>query len=1334
MRHRLSHPPASAPALLLALLLWCPGPPAGAVSDPPPDSYTLSRWASDKGLPANTVNDILQTPDGYLWLATTAGLVRFDGHRFTVFGSSEGLDTIRIFSLYLTPEGRLWVVTEDGAVLERTASGFESIHEPGPVARLVSHDRHGDVWLIVRDWGTGNLVRISGGVMTRRAEQVDGGLLQDGAGDLWVRLQDGRVARLEGDGFRAYGDPGGALVTDSSTREVLLTRRDGARTLVVTSDGAVRGWYDTDPESVAWLVDRSGTLWVTRGETILAYRLGGDAPIWSGTLAAGARALKLLEDGEGNLWLGSTTGGLYRIKAFPFEILGAEAGIREVLVRRLFARSSDEVVIDALTTHYVVRSGEVTPLDPTTVAHDSPLVSRGSDGSLWQWADGVLVRHTATGPVAVLQVPEPFGLGLVVPDRSDGNVVWLRDRWYVHRVVLGPKRPSLASTHEAIELRDMHQDRRGVVWIAADTGLLRLEGDRVRMLTREDGLPTNRVRAIHEDETGALWFGTYGGGLVRYREGAFQAIGTREGLAEDLVTSILEDRFGNFWMAGNRGIYRAPREDIEAVLDGRAERLQSATYGQQAGLPNPESSGYPGIADDRGRFWFPTFHGVAIVDPAAVRTGVTHTPPLHVESIDSFPDPPDRREATVHVPAGQRRLEFHYTAISLRDPENVHFWYRMEGFDPEWIDAGANRQATYTGLPPGDYTFRVRARVAGSAPGTNETALAVQVDPAFHETRWFSALLVGGVILLGVGAVRLRTRRLRSRGKELEAIVTERTAELARERDTVARQIDRLQELEQDRSRFFANVSHEFRTPLTLIQGPLEDLGEGLHGRLPDRAREQVDLALRNARRMLRLVEQLLGIARAESGRLTLQARRGDLGDFLRRTIRRFQPAAARKGIRLDLETPPEAVPVWFDPDHMEKIVSNLVGNALKFTPQGGRVEVELEVEPEGDGSVVLEVSDDGPGIPADELPRIFDRFHRAGGGTSQAQPGAGIGLALTRELVRLHHGEVGVESRPGQGSRFRVRLPRGRAHLLETEIVTGEEAAFLDRVDELAEEPVGFVDEFPGEEEPPPAGDPQPVGEDVTSVLIVDDHPEVRAYLRRHLERRYRVVQARDGIEALELARRWTPDLIVSDVMMPKMDGIALCEALRADPDLEFVPLILLTAKAGSDSRIAGLEEGADDYLTKPFNIGELEARIDNLIASRRRLKAHFATAVSSIAPKRLRVEPEETVFLERVREAIAAGLEDVDFGAEELARDVGQSRATLYRRLKELVERSPMDLIRSARLEQAARLLREGEGAVGEIAYAVGFRSLAYFSTCFKERYGVTPSAYRRGDAPND
>ena len=563
-------------------------------------------------------------------------------------------------------------------------------------------------------------------------------------------------------------------------------------------------------------------------------------------------------------------------------------------------------------------------------------------------------------------------------------------------------------------------------------------------------------------------------------------------------------------------------------------------------------------------------------------------------------------------------------------------------------------------------------------------------------------LLTGAAIVLLLGALgflyfRYRQQQ-RNRARELE---------LARERERK----EQLAELDKLKSRFFANISHELRTPLTLILGQ----NQSLQAELDDpRIDPKFDMVDRNGRRLLELVNQVLDLSKLESGRLELNVQTFDLLPFLKNLLFSFESLADQKRQQLQFQSREESLLMVADPEKLERVFFNLLSNAVKFTPEGGRITLKLQMVAH---RVHVGVLDTGVGIPAEQQAAIFDRFYQSESGANHPSPGTGIGLALVKELVELHEGSVELRSEPGQGSEFWVNLP------LNAGIASETPATYEPRL-----EPLEAAVALPAA---PTTSGKSRITHAESRILIVEDNSDVRSFLRQELlGMGYAVLEAEDGQTGLDKAKAEQPDLIISDVMMPKMDGFELAQAIRADANSSHVPLILLTAKGSEESRITGLQTGVDDYLTKPFNPRELQARVANLIAQRKRLQEKFATALT-IKPEEVSAVPMDQQFLQQVTDTIEAHLTDEQFGVEGLAETAGMSVTHLNRKLKALIGQTAGKLIRSMRLQRAADLLRQGAGNVSDIGYELCFSDSANFARAFKAQFGVTPSQWREQNA---
>jgi len=624
--------------------------------------------------------------------------------------------------------------------------------------------------------------------------------------------------------------------------------------------------------------------------------------------------------------------------------------------------------------------------------------------------------------------------------------------------------------------------------------------------------------------------------------------------------------------------------------------------------------------------------------------------------------------------------------------------YRPEGFEDSWNFTGTQRAATYTNLSPGTYSFRVKASLTDAFKNAPQTVIQLNLLPPWHLTGWACALYA--LLVLGLLLGMRRLIRIRDRYKadlRIERLEAEK-----------ARALDRL------RSGFFTNISHELRTPLTLILTPLEQLL-----RDPNAQGPLFQTMHCNASRLLRLTNQLLDLSKFESNTFQPSVCRQDVIGFVRQIADLFGSQAAQQRIAFQLTTEPDACQGWFDADMLEKVMYNLLANALKFTAEGGTIQVQCRVlDPQGTARLWLTVSDTGVGIPDEHQARIFERFYRVDGQTCTRQAGTGIGLALTRELVELHRGQIRVNSRPGIGSTFRVTLPIHRSAFPPD---------WLSSCPAVTPTPAHQQNDGPVSPADSPQAAPPEAGADAPLVLVVEDDADLRAYVAGCLGQHYRVLVATNGCQALALAQTEIPDLVVSDWMMPDMNGVELCRTLKTDERTSHVPLLLLTSCSGTDSQVTGLGAGADDYVTKPFNVDVLMGRVRNLIQSRQRLRAKYSRMVM-LKPADIAGESKEDVFLSKLLALIETHLADPDFTVGRLERELGLSTTQLYRKTKALTGKGGNELIRSYRLQRAAQLLRAGDRQVAEVAYAVGFNDASYFIRAFGSEFGVSPGEWAK------
>jgi signal transduction histidine kinase/ligand-binding sensor domain-containing protein/DNA-binding response OmpR family regulator len=1315
--------------------------------------FTVYHTGNTEELPSNRIVGLTEGSDGSLWLVTEQRhLVRYHDGTFTHFGPERGVPA-DVHKIHVAANGVVWVGAANGLGFiqdDRVVPVAEDVIT-SPIVAIASHEDE----LVVASAGR-TVYRYDGdsaSVILHRGDGLVGILTAvalDQTGTPWIGT--------DAAGYR-LGPDGPELLFPRGAREFYLSD-DG--TMWAHGAGGVSRLEDgvlvrasRQPQSVSrsmFQTDEHGGVWYGAGTDVyrdgeLVYTLGPWGPE---TPVPAAEARAVVIDHEGSVWIGTNANGLHRLKPSLFTVYSQPEGLpHQNLYPVLEDRSSGAMWFGTWGGGLSRMTGETVSTVPNTGAFVLSLMEDDA-GMIW-------VGHYSSG-VRVCD-PKTLRCALPSPEFRFGTF-WALYRDVTGTTWLGSNRGLFRSESEGWTVLDetdgapgapvrvFLETRDGALWMGTNgEGLARYSDGEFLRFRAADGAPSDLIRSLYQDPDGWLWIGTEGHGLARIdpvtwptaddRGSAVTRILPRDGLFDQVIHQILEDDFGRMWMSTNRGIFWVRRDELNALADGRVELIHSTGYTERHGLRNREANGGfqpAGIKASDGRLWFPTQDGAVVVDPARLQANLV-PPPVVVERLVVGDESYRPGAEAITLDAGQRDLQIDYTALSFVAPENVRFRYRLEGYNDDWVDAGSRRTAFYTNIPPGSYTFRVIASNEEGVWNEEGAGVALRVTPRFYETTTWYLSVAAALGLLTLAAFRWRALAHRQRERELTQLVEARTdqlrhheAQLESQNAQLEKQATRMTELDQAKSRFFANVSHEFRTPLTLTIGPLEDVRGGLYGPLTEEPSRQLGMALRNARRLLRLVNQIMDVAKLDSGDMKLHAREQDLGNFVREIAAAFAAVAERQHIRLKVETPPAEISVWFDADALETVLTNLLSNAFKFTPENGVISVTLVSDQGTDtGNAVMRIADSGHGIPAGDLDHVFERFYQVDDSKTEWQPGTGIGLSLVKELVLMHGGDIQVESETGVGSIFTVTLPLGRGHLQDDQVVTEGAAGERPRTPrwtaagELMPEVVVATPAI--EPDSPSNGD----AEDVPTILVVDDNADVREYIRGHLERRYRVVEAADGVEGLASAERLIPDLVISDVMMPEMDGYELCRSLRANPETDFLPVILLTAKADTEHKVAGLTEGADDYVVKPFEMDELEARVANLIASRRRLRERFGGEHLELHAKAAEVTSADTVYLDRVRSVIEQNLGDESFGVAQLAQAVGQDRSHLYRRIHTLLDETPSNLLRRLRLERASQLLAGQAGTVAEIAYAVGFNSVSYFCKCFREKHGVTPSGFR-------
>ncbi len=870
-------------------------------------------------------------------------------------------------------------------------------------------------------------------------------------------------------------------------------------------------------------------------------------------------------------------------------------------------------------------------------------------------------------------------------------------------------------------------DSKGIAWVStSEGGLNRLTFNeqnqpvirRYQYEAQNDkSIASNSTRVTFEDRQKRLWVGTEGSGLSWFDPAteAFHRVKSLEAASFlKSVFGILEDADGTLWLSTNRGIVHyfpaSGQFKLYDIMDG----LQSNSF----------LSGH--YKTRNGMMLFGGHNGFNMFNPEQVKES-RYVPPVLINELKLF---------NKAVEVGQTReggvdgkplltkplylcsevvlsykdyvLSFGFTSLDYTAPQKNQYAYMLEGFEQKWNYTDANQRfATYTNLTPGEYIFKVKGSNSDGVWNQLPATIRVVVTPPFWQTWWAYLFYV----LAGAGVLFLLKR------------YTERRERLKNELELKRVESEKLQEVDQMKTRFFTNISHEFRTPLTLILGPLEKKLSEIAPGAPEG--NELRMMHRNAHRLLQLINQLLDISKLEAGSVKLEPAQGDLLAFLKSMVFSFASLADSKGIKLEFGSPHASLWALFDRDKIEKIITNLLSNAFKFTPDGAMIRVNVHVvasdltEVNGLETVEITVEDTGAGIPAAEMGKIFDRFFQVDGSTTREREGSGIGLALTRELVLLHKGDISVTSEVGVGTCFTLRLPVGLKQLANDKISAEKTTEGLDALPVAA-----------GERLPRPDAEMFSTWDgQAPLLLVVEDNEEVRRYIHESFDGCCRILEAINGQDGLEKAIEAVPDIIITDLMMPRMDGMELCKRLKTDACTSHIPVILLTARSSIESRLDGLETGADDYLTKPFHPHELRLRVRNLVESRRKLRERFTREVK-LQPKDVAITSADEKFLQLAIEVVEKHMANIDFTVENLENEMALSKMQLYRKMKALIDQTPNEFIRNIRLKRAAVLISRRSGTISEVAYEVGFNNLSYFAKCFKEMYGVTPSEYANAE----
>lgn len=1288
----------------------------------------------------NTVNAILQDRKGFMWLGTKDGLNRYDGLSFRKFkhdaANPRSIGNSFITSLYEDFNGNIWVGTDAGVYIyypEKEA--FEEFDcqslEKTRIERSVSMiagDKQGRVWIAVEAQGMFCYDARQKLLRNYPLSEISSNIkcfTFDSGGTLWLGFY--------GDGLyyskdnlatvHPYGSPedgkrefeGGVItkiVQGNYNCLYIGSVKEGVSELNLTS-GQVRNLLaiDESGESIFCrdlLPYSDNELWIGTESGIYIYNLRTAqfihlrASLYDSYSLSDNAIYALYKDREEGLWIGSYFGGVdyyprqytYFAKYYPKNIANSLHGKRV----REFCRADDGTLWigteDGGLNHFNPKTKEFHFFEPS--AGFTNIHGLCMDGShLWvgTFSKGLRVIDTRTG-VVLRTYTEGH-----TPHSLNDNSIFSICRTSAGEIYLGTLFGLLRynRTQDNFDcipelngkfVYDIKEDSYGNLWLATyangaycyDVSARRWK-NYVFDAEDEKSLPYDKVLSVFEDSYRQIWLTTQGGGFCLFHPDTetFTRYGLKDGLPNDVVYQIVEDDDRFLWLTTNNGLVRFDPKTMEMKVFSTAN-----------GLPTNQFNYRSGFKDEAGNIYLGSINGFVAFDPRTFAenrqvpaVAITDFLLFNKEVSVGETDSPLKSSITfsdkVVLTADQNSFSFRIAALSYQAPRMNKLMYKLEGFDEGWLTIGESPLVTYSNLGYGDYVFKVKASNSDGVWNEQETSLHLSILPPFYLSGWaycFYVLFFMGCLVCVIFYFKRRNYRKQHRQMEM--------LEQEKEREVYHAKID-----------FFTNVAHEIRTPLTLIKGPLENII--LKKEVDSETKEDLYIMKQNTERLLNLTNQLLDFRKTETRGFRLNFTECDVVAVLRETYFRFTSLAKQKGLDFILELPQECFMADVNQEALTKIISNLLNNGVKYASTYLRISLETDEK-----VFHIRTFNDGEMIPDTMKEEIFKPFVRLDK-EDEVTTGTGIGLALSRSLAELHQGSLMME-KGEEVNCFCLTLPVNQ----DSTITLSAE-----NVSQVEENSCGWEQEETDTKEKKPM------------ILVVEDNPDMLAFIRKQLTTEYSVLTAMNGIEALAVLDNHYVNLVVSDVMMPQMDGFELCKTIKSDLSYSHIPVVLLTAKTNIQSKIEGLELGADAYIEKPFSVEYLLANISSLIHNREKLRQTFAKS-PFVAANTMALTKADEEFIWKLNDIIQANLHNPEFSMEDMADALKMSRSSFYRKIKGVLDLSPNEYLRLERLKQAAQLLKEGKSRVNEICYTVGFNSPSYFSKCFLKQFGVLPKDF--------
>lgn len=1330
-------------------------------------------YSTDKELSNSLINYIYQDRRNYIWIATEDGLNKFDGVKFTIYKSKQGdKNTIKnnyVRVLYEDSSGRFWVGCINGLMLyNRVEDTFEEVKlfknganiEPS-ITSIIESNTH-QIW-VTSDQG---LLIIDSNKDSYHFDSKFSRLLcssslvavfQDSRRDFWILSDDQGLNRYSPTTKKLYTYKSPTKIGSNQTSAICEDHFGNIFVGTLTSGLFKFNRITNKFEQVIYPKSQQGLpvkcLFVDKQKDLLVGTDGmgmkiynpeknclEDIEIQSSLFDfSKMKVHSILQDKAGNLWTGIFQKGVYFTPNTPnkFEIYGYKSFDKNIIGSSCvmsILKDKDNIVWVCTDNDgiYGVENGKkVKHYSQTTansVSNTIMCIFQDSNRDIWlgSYLNGLSKFNKNTGACTYYnQISPSIGnnslsnkVMCITEDKkknlwigTNGAGLYSFDlKTYTYK-----QHYALVGGHNGKILHDgincVLADRDGFIWIGTFRGVCKINPETnkiVNFTTKNNILPGSIVYAMFEDHKGNIWIGTTEG-LACYdkKKNQSKLYTMVDGLPSNVICGILEDEKGNIWLSTHMGISKLIVGENKFVNYYAFDGLQGNEFSKGAtfhasngemffGGISGVSHFYPQDINDSRKKLKVYLTELYILDVPIKNGGVPGN--KNKQIINRFISNVD----TIHLSYKDNMFSLEFSTFDFGNSERVYYRYKMEGLNSEWLNTeqGVNR-INFTNISYGTYKLKVMACIQDNM--STEKEFLIIISPPWYLSWWAKLLYFFLFVLILWAITRYIVERIRNKQEMMRR--------------------EHAEQINEAKLQFFINISHEIRTPMTLIISPLEKL---ILENADIEKQKVYKMMYRNGQRILRLINQLMDIRKIDKGLMFVKMRETDIVGFMDDLMQTFEYQANKRNIHFEFKHAEPMLNVWIDLNNFDKVLLNILSNAFKYTPENGEIIVSLRTgmdeNDEGPLRSYFEIiiSDTGIGIEEEKIERIFERFYQIDNDQTKSNFGTGIGLHLARSLVELQHGIILARNKQvGQGSEFVVRLPLGHSHLTDSEIenfsAEPKQKAPINALD------MALYDEKTNEDSN------KIKSKTKYRILVVDDEDEIRQYIRAELADTYRIIEATNGKEALDIILKEKPHLVISDVMMPEMDGITLCKKLKSNININHIPIILLTAKSTDEDKAEGFEIGADAYVVKPFNIELLKKRIANLIENRERLEIKPSdTEENKSLIKQVVLRSSDQVLLEKILKLINENIADSDLNVEFLANGVGMSRVHMHRKLKELTNQSARDFIKSIRLKQAAELLSTQKIGISELAYALGFSNLSHFSNSFHEFYGMSPKEY--------